>query len=209
MEELIHQFLLQSGYPRASIVTDVISLFGSLNGIQPNFIIVDPNTAEPLAVILVVDAVVPEDLRKFASLTGNAARHLRGRAVQGFLIRVDVDGSSEIDQVQFFKVWPGSMLQQLSARTFPDVDSLRVSQKIELLANPESANDRALQAASETNLPEIGAYVPGILLIMIAVVDWGIGMYSGHTFLGTAQSLLLVGAAALLSLPAMLRIRRR
>ena len=209
MDELIHQFLLQSGYPRASVITDVTSVIGSLNGTQPNFIIVDPESADRLAVIMVVDAVSIDVLREYATLTGNVADRLGGKSVQGFVIRVDVDGSNEAEQVQFFRVWPNTALQQLSARTFPDVDSLRVSQKIARQAHsaavqpPGASIDDAVQASMG-----LGAYIPGILLALVAVIDWAASLVLGTSMLDTPHSLLLVGAAILLSLPAMLRFQR-
>ncbi len=134
LDDLIYSFLLQSDFPRASIVLDP-DLLGSAAQAdagmrRPSFIIADPLTAELLAVIDVVDAIDGDSLRQVSIETGAYASRLGGRTIQGFVIRVDVRGRTEEEQIQFYRIWPNSTLQQLSSKSFPDLDTLRVARKL-------------------------------------------------------------------------------
>lgn len=185
-------------------------MLGRLNSATPSFVIVDPQTADRLAVISVVGPVDGQALSEHAVTTGNAASKLGGHSVQGYVIRVDTDGASEAEQVQFYRVWPNTALQQLSARTFPDLDSLRVSQKIALQSMAVTTEIIDTEEEAPYVLPSLGmgAYLPGILLLLIACADWLFSYFRGEPLLGTAQSILLVVSAILLSLPAIVRFQR-
>jgi len=210
LDELIHQFLLHSGYPRAAILADVTSVLNQVDGETPSFVIVDPATAARLAVFSVVGPLNSEALSERARVTGEAASSLGGNTVQGYVIRVDVDGASEAEQVQFYRVWPNTTLQQLSARTFPDLDSLRVNQKIALQAMASQTDNAG--AAEDPTYPltslGMGAYVPGILLLLVALADWLSAFLRGEPLLGMTHSVLLGVSAVLLSLPAIVRFQR-
>jgi hypothetical protein len=54
----------------------------------------------------------------------------------------------------------------------------------------------------------MGAYLPGILLLLIACADWIFSYFRGEPLLDMAQSILLVVSAILLSLPAIVRFQR-
>ncbi len=141
VEELIHQFLLHAGYPRASILAE-LDLLGEqapdLNGIAaPSFVILNPDTTDALAVVDVDGPYDAEKLRHRAAEVSVWANRFGGKAVQGFIVRVDREGKSEAEILQFYRVWPNNSLQQLSARTFPDLQSLIVARQ---LAEPPVAS---------------------------------------------------------------------
>ena len=123
LEDLIYNFLLQSNFPRASILMDTDLLeqdVSSSNGTltTPSFIIVDPETAKPLAVINTIAALEEEMLRTVSIQTRNYCSQLGGKAIQGFVIKVDLDAATEEEQVQFYRIWPNKSAQQLTANSF-------------------------------------------------------------------------------------------
>ena len=219
MDELIYQFLLQAGFPRASIVEDA-TLLAPRRGAVPEeastFVVVDPEDAGILAAIDVVDAVDADTLQVVASRVGHYARGLGGRFVQGFVIRVDPQGRSDAEKVQFYRVWPNPTLQQLSAKTFPDLDGLRVARRLALAdaAAPngpeivDTVDDDGASEASSGGGGGAGRWVPGILLIVLAVADWYLLQTRGTPLLSVAEALLAIGAAALLTLSSLAGGRR-
>jgi len=218
MDELIFQFLLQAGYPRASIISDPTLLTAGAEGDDPaetaTFAIVDPETAERLAVVDVVEAIDSAELEIVADQVGHYAELLGGRTIQGFLIRVDPHGMTEAEQVQFYRVWPNSRTQQLTAKTFPDLDALKVAS---LLARGNVATRsrgivdfggrgaRPSQAGGTAAGGTAGRYVPAIVLALLAVTDVYVEQTRGTGLLNLAQALLAIGAAALLTLAAAYR----
>lgn len=222
MEDLIYSFLLQSAYPRASIVFDV-DLLGPTAQVRsgmkvPSFVIVDPETANPLAVIEVVGALEAEALKQAAIETGAYASRLAGKSIQGFVIRVDVNGRSEAEQVQFYRIWPNSTLQHLSTKNFPDLDALRVSRMLVLNAAakaiesaPKKVSDDEildLNKKDHQKLAGNGLYLPAFVLILLIVIDAIMVVVVKESFLSVGQSVLAVGAAALLTLPSAIRYLR-
>lgn len=220
MDELIYSFLLQSEYPRSSIILDS-DLLGPAakvgSGMKvPSFIIVDPDSAHSLAVIEVVDSIDGDALRQVAVETGAYASKLGNDNIQGFVIRVDVRGRTEEEQVQFFRVWPNSTLQQLSSKTFPDLATLLVARKL---------IDTRLAAASESTLiveeievdeyiepeagPGAGMYFPAVFLLLLVAADSYFSTTKGVPLLSLSQSVLAFGAALLFTLPAAIRYMRR
>lgn len=233
LDDLIYSFLLRSAYPRASIVFDVDIMDPAAQGGSgmkvPVFVIVDPETADPLAVIEVVGALDAEALKQAAIETGAYASRLAGKAIQGFVIRVDASGQSEAEKVQFYRIWPNSTLQHLSSRNFPDLDALRVSRKLVLNAvakakakaiesaprgmgadiDDEIEQVRGGQKKSHRKLGGAGLYVPALALLILLFVDGLLTGAMNQTFLSLAQSILAVGAAALLTLPSAIRYLRQ
>lgn len=182
----------------------------------PSFVIVDPDTAELLAVIDVVDAIDGDALREVAIETGAYASRLAGRSIQGFVIRVDVRGHTEDEQVQFYRIWPNSTLQQLSSKSFPDIDTLRVARK---LANASTASKVAATAVPVDEMeeeekpvearPGPGMYLPPLVLLAIVLIDSYLNVSRGTSLLSLSQSVLAFGAALLFTLPAAIRYLRR
>jgi len=220
LEDLIYSFLLQSDYPRASVIFDVdtlgpVALPGS--GMKvPSFVIVDPDTTEILSIIEVVDSVDGDTLRQVAIETGAYASRLAGKMVQGFVIRVDVRGRSEAEQVQFYRVWPNSTLQQLTSKTFPDLETLRVARKFAAINNPKSSSGEPEildLIDDEDDLPELrpdaGMYIPAAVLVVLALVDSYFAIFKDGSLLSVPQSVLAFGAALLLTLPSAIRYLRR
>ncbi len=220
MIELIYSFLLQSDFPRASIVYDVdlLKIGASDQRLTvPALIIVDPFTADPLAVIDVLPAVDAEDLKAAAIETGAYASELAGKHIQGFVVRVDVHGQTDAEQVQFYKIWPNSTLRQLSSKTFPDLDALRVARMLMLDVSvkpvPEAMNISAPvvdiedgfglneheEKSKESTSP--GMYIPALLLLLLFFLDAVFHQITGASILTVAQSILALGAAALFTLP--------
>ena len=218
MDELIYSFLLQSDYPRASVIIDS-DLLGPAaqvgSGMKtPSFIIVDPETAHPLAVIEVVDAIDGDALRQVAIMTGAYAARIGNNSIQGFVIRVDVRGRSEEEQVQFYRVWPNSTLQQLSSKTFPDLASLQVAKKLidaRLVAAAKSPETVEALDIDDDIEPGPGAdmYLPAVVLLLLIVADSFFYASKGAPLLSLSQSVLAFGAAILFALPAAIRYLRR
>lgn len=221
LDDLIYSFLLQSDFPRASIVFDVdlLNPVSQRNGgiKVPSFIIVDPDTAQPLAVIEVVDAIDGEELKEVAIESGAYAARLGNQSIQGFLIRVDVRGRTEAEQVQFYRIWPNSTLQRLSSKNFPDLASLKVFRKLvennaarivaempQLLTKPTSDKDDSGKVAAGA-----GLYLPAFFLLLLILADSLFFAIQGINLLTVPQSLLAFGAAVLFTLPAAIRYLRR
>ena len=222
MEELAYQFLLQSGYPRASLVTD-LSILPKLpqiegHGSAPSIVVVDPNSAECLAVIKVIAADDPDGFDQNALTTGKFANQIGGDAIQAFVIRVDFTASDESQQVQFFRVWPGDQRLQLTAKTFPDLETLKISHRLSSSsvqtsdiggARPSTrAHGRAAvsrQIGQSSNGLLIGLYLPAALLGFVLLVDCIVDFITGSGFISSAQSGLAVGIALLLTIPAAIR----
>lgn len=221
LEDLIYSFLLQSDYPRASVIFDVDLLGPSAlpgAGMKvPSFVIVDPITADVLGVVEVVDAVDGDTLRQVAIETGAYASRLGGKTIQGFVVRVDVRGRTEAEQVQFYRIWPNSTLQQLTSKTFPDLDTLRVAKKLIESNSPGAKfadteiiglDDDEDEPLVETG-PGAGMYLPALVLVILGVVDSYFRMSNGTSLLSVSQSILAFGAALLFTLPAAIRYLRR
>lgn len=219
MDDLIYQFLLRAGYPRASIISDPTLLAPWQDRAAPEdattFVIVDPETAERLAAIEVVEAIGADALREVAARVASYARRLGGRDVQGFVIRIDPNGRSDAEQVQFYRVWPNPLTQQLSAKTFPDLDALRVARRLAREAMPRApeiidvAPDEDEERAPERRRGlGFGGYLPAFLLLALALIDWLSLQLRGTALLTPAQSLLAIGAAALLTVAAIVRALR-
>ncbi|MFK7853495.1 MAG: hypothetical protein AB8B79_05255 [Granulosicoccus sp.] len=218
MDELIYSFLLQSDYPRASVILDSDLIGPAIragSGTRvPSFIIVDPDSAQTLAVIEVVDAVDGDTLRQVATETGAYAEKLGNKAIQGFLIRVDVRGRTEEEQVQFYRVWPNNTLQQLTSKTFPDLETLRVARKLAdsrvaaVTKQPEIVDAVDMDAETEPG-PGAGMYFPGVVLLLLILVDSYFKTVKGAPLLSLSQSVLAFGAALLFALPGALRYLRR
>lgn len=182
---------------------------------SPSFVIVDPETAEMLAVIEVVDAIDGDTLRQVAIETGAYASRLGGKSIQGFVIRVDVRGRTEAEQVQFYRIWPNSTLQQLSSKTFPDLETLRVARKLaDGGATPASATAAEVVEQLEEDMlvearPGAGMYFPAIVLLLLVIIDNYITATRGTSLLTVSQSVLAFGSALLFTLPAAIRFLRR
>ena len=166
----------------------------------PTFVIVDPDSADPLAVIEVVDSVDLDSLKHTAIETGSYASRLAGNFIQGFVIRVDVAGKTDAEQVQFYRIWPNSTLQELSSKNFPDLDTLRVSRKIainttaNMVENIMSGNgsqaviendafDEFNEDADKSTSLNAGLYLPAILLVILVLADIILTTFMGQSFL--------------------------
>ncbi|MFK7860570.1 MAG: hypothetical protein AB8B64_17255 [Granulosicoccus sp.] len=236
LDDLIYNFLIQSGYPRASIVFDV-DLLGPTaqvgSGMKvPAFVIVDPDTADPLAVIEIVEALDGELLKQVAIETGAYASRLAGKCLQGFVIRIDTLGCSEEEKVQFYRIWPNSTLQRLSSKNFPDLEALRVSRKLTIFTTAKEVESAAGVTASRVGSGEpgiqnlyadadadaeggrreisrAGLYLPASILLLLFFADGAYSHLNGESFLTLSQSVLAVGAALLLTMPSAIRSLRK
>lgn len=222
MDDLIYSFLLQSDFPRAAIIIDLDQL-GATAKVgsdmrRPSFVIVDPDTAELLAIIDVVDAIDGDALRQMSIETGAYASRLGGKAIQGFVIRVDVRGRTEEEQIQFYRVWPNSTLHQLTSKSFPDLGSLRVARKLVLENTPRpviNAEPVIMEEEEEYDevlaiqRPGIGLFLPAIVLLILIAADIFSTISRGTALWTVAQCVLASGAAFLFSLPAAIRYLRR
>ena len=226
MEDLIYNFLLQSNYPRASILldTDLVESKGTnanASETSPEFIIVDPDTAQPLAVINTFEGVNDAAMRKVAIQTRNYAAKLSGKTVQGFVIRVNLNGASEDEQVQFYRIWPNKSIQQLTPKKFPDLDTLKVARKLaDARSTDDSADERDTRdstrgsrsrkpRAALWSSPLAKVYLPAILLLVLLLLDSIVTVLRGTPLLTLSQSILFTGAAVLFAVPAAIGYFRR
>lgn len=220
MEDLIYSFLLQSGYPRASIILDVGVLgysAGQASDVRtPTFVIVEPESADVLGVINVVDAVNAEELKQLAIETGSYAARLGGKSVQGFVVRLDPHGRSEAEKLQFYKVWPNSTLQRLTSKTFPDLQSLHVAKKLAdarkaaTTVVPEIVDVPVVEDEVDVTIarPGPGMYLPALLLVGLIALDSWATASRGMPIMSLSQSILAFGAALLFTIPAAIRFWR-
>jgi len=161
---------------------------------------------------------------------------LAGKAIQGFVIRVDIRAATEAEQVQFYRVWPNQSMQALSSKTFPDLDSLRVSRRLHefgssggniqselastastsaelkavesILESPTGRRSGSKEKLKAQTKPGISLYLPAILLLLVLLLDGLVSVARGAPLLSLPQSVLLIGAALLLTVPAALRYLR-
>lgn len=209
MDDLIYKFLIQSDFPRASIVTDVSAVDRKLDPSAISFVIVDPDTTDILAVISVVGPVNAELLTEHSSRVAAETQRVGGQRAQGYVVRVDSKAKREAEQVQFYRCHPNKDIQQLSARTFPDLDSLRVNFKL--------MTEKSLPEPEIIDLPDdvdtaprlsAFAYMPAVVLLLLGVIDWVSGRFFGTNVFEITHALLFVSAAILFSLPPILRYFR-
>lgn len=226
MEELIYQFLLHAGYPRDSLISDLseLQLSQTKDAIAdvPSFAVVDPNSSDCLAVINVIAVNNEHGLQQQVLLTRQSAQQI-GQEVQGFVILVDFAATDPANQVQFYRVWPGNGIEELSARTFPDFDSLKRSRALALSEaisldfaeelNPHRSHGANQRRSSQPRnrrsgrrknrtLSLIWVYLPAVALIFLLVLDWFVERVTGMGVISGAQSNLAVGIALLLTIPA-------
>ena len=120
--------------------------------------------------------------------------------------------------MQFFRVWPGDQRLQLTAKTFPDLETLKISHRLSSSsvqtsdiggARPSTrAHGRAAvsrQIGQSSNGLLIGLYLPAALLGFVLLVDCIVDFITGSGFISSAQSGLAVGIALLLTIPAAIR----
>ena len=220
MEDLIFTFLLRSHYPKASILVkrDLLRASGkAANGMKaPTFSIVDPDTAEPLAIVEVVAALGANSLKQAATEAGAYASELAGCSIQGFVIRVNRKGTTPTDQIQFYRIWPNSTLERLSSTNFPDLDSLRVSRKLasdskditvadkkdRLRVASVRADSKSSNAADTDHVSHSGkaVFLPAVLLLLLLIVDIAYVFGNGEPLISLSHSILATGAASLFTL---------
>lgn len=153
MEDIVYQFLLQTaGYPRAAIISDTSVLFPGSDG-RPSFIIVDPDSAQPLAVIHVVGAVDAAGLYAESAAADLNKNTLRPSHAEGYVVRLDFKGKTDNEKIQFYRSKDKGELYPLTAANFPDLDSLCVSSKLKgrKSDSTQSANINSLSSAAASN----------------------------------------------------------
>ena len=210
MEDLIYKFLIQANYPRSAIVTDVAIVDGVESAADASFVVVDPDTTDRLAVIKVIGPANADLLIEQAALLSHISQAVGGKQVQGFVVRVDTKASREAEQVQFYRCHPNTELQQLSARTFPDMGSLQVHHQLMRPVTPPETQNVSLPEEVDPAVPALGAglWLPAALLILVATIDMGVRIFSGSSFIDLQHAVLLSAGLVLLSLPALVRYSR-
>lgn len=140
MEEVVYQFLLQTaGYPRAAIVSDTSVLFPDSDN-RPAYVVVDPDNAQPLAVVHVIGAVDAAGLYAESAAADANKKALLPSPVQGFVVRIDFKGRTDREKIQFYRAKDKGELYPLTASNFPDLGSLRVAAK---LRNPQASDTKS------------------------------------------------------------------
>jgi len=144
MDELAFRFLLDCGYPRASIIDELelLAVSGTGDGVgtpteaaRPDIAILDPETLERLAVFRTVGALDPYGLSAEADELARFARQFGGHAVQGFLVRIDPQAELAEESVRFYRVRDEPMPEDpmpeyVPAHAVPDLDTLRLRQRL-------------------------------------------------------------------------------
>ena len=207
MEDLIYKFLMQSGFSRASIVTDVKTVDSSASYDDATYVIVDPQTVDRLAVLKVVGPVNADTLIDQSALVARFTQSVGGTQAQGYVVRVDAKASREAEQVQFYRCYPNTDLQQVTARAFPDLDSLKVNFK--LTAKKSPIEPQSVQLPEDDLIEEIrlspSAYIWGALLVLLGLVDWIARTFFATVLLEPAQALLIISGVLLLTAPSLVR----
>jgi len=140
MDELVFRFLLDCGYPRASIVDELelLAVSGTGDGVDtpteatgPDIAILDPETLERLAVFRTVGPLDPDGLSAETETLARFARQFGGHAVQGFLVRIDPQADLAEESVRFYRVRhdptpEDPMPEYVPAHAVPDLDTLRL-----------------------------------------------------------------------------------
>jgi hypothetical protein len=116
-------------------------------------------------------------------------------------------------------------LYQLSSKTFPDLESLRVARKLILnsatktLDNlppiggslSEMGDDSAVTSEVEKASFRINAslYIPAVCVLFLILLDVVYSSFTGGSLLSISQSILVLGAATLFTVCAAIRSLRR
>ena len=130
-------------------------------------------------------------------------------------------GATQAEQVQFYKIVSNTELQTLSSKTFPDLDTLRVARMLADAAQPadefvesdfENISSRRTPSPAVSKTRPVSSwriYIPALLLLLLLVlVDSYFTASRGAALLSLTQSVLVIGAALLFTLPALLRSLR-
>lgn len=208
MEDLIRKFLLQSGFPRASLVSDLQSVSSNIPIGSASYLIVDPDTVEKLAVVAVVGPVNAEGLYEKCHKAAFVAKKIGDKRVQAFVIRVDLKAKRDTEQVQFYRCFPNTELEQLNASTFPDLSSLKVHYRLNepsIVSTPEVLDVAEDSEDKQAEKIGLGAYIPAFLLLLVCLVDLVLTHLLNTQLMKVQHVLLLTGAALLLSMPALVR----
>jgi len=226
VDELIYKFLIQSGYPRSSIVSKLTSGLltagtsasgGKASALDDciTCLIVDPATADYLGVIAVVGAGDNDMLLEAGSACMHYSKRIDDSKLQCFVIRVDLEAYESDDQVQFFRVADDRQLMPLSVQSFPDIDSLRVSRllgqkrmvpAVEIIDSTVEDDEEDRDEYSKKRLSAM--YLPGLVLLFLAAANWLVNMMTESALFDAGTTYLIIGAAFLLTLPALLRYHR-
>jgi hypothetical protein len=105
-------------------------------------------------------------------------------------------------------------LQQLSSKSFPDIDTLRVARKLATASSTLPASispditGKTDSGKSTGRHPGAGMYFPAIALLILVIADSYFTQNHGVPFLSITQGVLAFGAAALFTLPAAIRFLR-
>lgn len=211
VSDLVHRFLMDSGYSRASLVSDAEALY--LNGdesqsYKPAFLVINPDNGDPLAVIDVSSHERSDQLVERAERTARYARKTGNTLVQAFVISADksTDGT---DQVRFVRVWPNKEYQNVSAQMFPDLEALIVARKLSLQKSERFKSSPVEDTETdEDEAPKAGRLwlpiVLAALMLVLALADWLVRFTRGAGFLELPQLLLIITAAVLACLPSMI-----
>lgn len=212
MDELIFRFLLDSGYPRGAIVTDHTS-DESGQDYHPTFLIVDPSTAETLAVIDLVESGTREDLSSQAFHAGRYAALPGNEGIQAFVIQVDQNNPLAQEQVGFYKLLPGKKIQKVPSYAFPDLDALRVERRLKAMNASVQADDPVREQAKsperEFACDEKILHGFALGLFVVGVIDWGMTQSRGTSLFNLQQILLLLSAVGLVLFPIFAKYLRR
>ncbi len=212
MDDLIYKFLLQSGYPRAAIVSNIPSKLGNVQPGSANAcIIVDPESATYLAAISVVEAVSDQGLQEAGNACLEYAASLDQCRLQCFVIRVDMNASDPKQQISFYRVRQNKQLVPLSVQSFPDIQSLKVSRMLREKALPPSAaalSSNVHSTRSNDRLPWL-SYLPGVILLLLGALNGLMARVAGEALIDTGSAILLLGAAFLFTITLCLRYYRR
>ena len=200
IHDLAHRFLLERGYPRASIDTypDELRIESQRASThRPTFLVTDPKTAVPLAVIDVTRHEQGDGLEARIERNLAYAKVLDTDAVDVFVFNLADGGGGKV-LMGLFQCAGENQKRKITAQQFPDLASLRLRQRLPSRA-AAAAKSPSMHAGSgffqrlrgHRNLHTWASLV-GFMLLLVALVDGLISRFVGSPNLTVAQTVMLM-----------------
>jgi|APTNR8051073442_1049403.scaffolds.fasta_scaffold03322_8 hypothetical protein len=190
IEQKFFQFLSELGFPKSAVIYEsVFQPIGTDQRYRPDFVLLDPMTSEPLAIIEIKGRSDPKTLSLATQQMQQYVTALRDKAVRGFVATPAQSGEG----FDFYTIGEEGEPKQVSSSLLQleSLSSARVAEKKERLAE---------EKRETTDQFVIVCFTAAVFAVVITVADFICSLY-GITLL-TAERMALVGAAiALVIIP--------
>lgn len=175
----------------------------------PAYLVIDPETADLLAVINVIESDSETELKRQQGDAVRYAAEFGDELTQAYLIQLLPGENSGPERVHFYHVLNTDRLQSVSAYAFPDLDTLR-AHRLRAVIQHKTTSQPKPEPPQNDNPPGAGrVYFLALLLLLLGVGDWWLLQQRDAGLFSVAQSLLVIAACALFAAPALsLRYRR-